>query len=154
MDTEVSKKKGMQDLAEFIYEVPFHDTDMASIVYYVNFYKWMDLATHHLFKTIGWPISAVIRNGNGIPLLEAKCTFLSPVRFGDKIVIRSSVAAIKRKSFQVVHHMQRQDTLVAEGYEWRVWVRLVNNGIQSEPIPDELRRAVESEFAATGQEMA
>lgn len=126
------------------YAVQFGDTDMAGIVFYPNFYRWMDMATHHLFDVIGFPAPEMLKKKIGFPLLEAGCTFRSAVKFGDQIEIHSYVEIVKTKSFKIVHCFKRDNEVVAQGYEWRVFVDITEEGIVSRPIPPELLDALKN----------
>jgi 4-hydroxybenzoyl-CoA thioesterase len=56
-------------------------------------------------------------------------------------VIETTVAAIKRSSFNIVHRLLRHEELAVEGFETRVWVgRDPNNPdkLKSKPIPVEV----------------
>ncbi|RAK14092.1 YbgC/YbaW family acyl-CoA thioester hydrolase, partial [Anoxybacillus vitaminiphilus] len=67
---------------EYRFKVNWGDTDAAGIVFYPNFYKWMDQATHHFFSKLGYPTSKMFtENHVSIPIVEAKCQFQSPLFF-------------------------------------------------------------------------
>lgn len=42
-------------LSEYRFKVKWGDTDAAGIVFYPNYYKWMDEATHEMFDQLGHP---------------------------------------------------------------------------------------------------
>ncbi|WP_067933910.1 acyl-CoA thioesterase [Alicyclobacillus kakegawensis] len=124
---------------EFIFQVAWADTDAAAIVYYPNFFKWMDQATAELFKSIGLPLSELFNQDIGVPLVEAKCQFRRPAKFEDEIRIVSRPAILSEKSIKIEHKVYHQDTLIAEGYEVRVTVRINNGNIVSVQMPARLR---------------
>ena len=49
-------------MEEYSFQVRWGDTDAAGIVYYPNFYKWMDEATHEYFKKLVFPRSNFMKN--------------------------------------------------------------------------------------------
>jgi acyl-CoA thioesterase FadM len=51
------------------FQVQWGDTDAAGIVFYRNFYKWMDEATHHFFAELGYPTAALFEQKIGLPIL-------------------------------------------------------------------------------------
>ena len=56
-------------------------------------------------------------------------------------VIETTVAEIKRSSFNIVHRLLRHEELAVEGFETRVWAgRDPNNPekLKSKPIPAEV----------------
>ncbi|MFS0575701.1 thioesterase family protein [Sporosarcina sp. 179-K 3D1 HS] len=116
--------------------VQWGDTDAAGIVFYPNFYKWMDQATHHFFTSIGFATSTLMREEEiGLPLLETNCKFFQPLVFEDAIVIRTSVAEIRDKVFKLQHRFYKEDELVAEGSEVRAWTSFGGKKPKAVSIP-------------------
>lgn len=124
------------------FKVQWSDTDAAGIVFFGNFYKWMDEATHHFFDQIGInPIKLFEREKTSYPLVEALCQFKSPLRFGDEVTIVSSVAEASRRAFKVTHEFYKKDVLVASGYTWRAWTDFSGPKPKAVPIPDKVKEA-------------
>lgn len=122
------------------YKVRFGDTDAAGIVYYPNFYKWMDTATHEILESKGFGIFEII-NGEKIswPLLETHCQFHSPLVYRDVIEIHAQVTEIKNKIFKVSHTFKKGDITVAEGYELRAWASFSGDKPKAVPIPEDIK---------------
>jgi len=130
--------------ALYTHTIEWGDCDPAAIVFYPNFYRWMDAATWELFAAHGLgPDILQSRYGVfGTPLVETGATYLSPARAGDRIEIESRVESWSRKSFRVSHVIRIGDTLCAEGFEIRIWgQRDPENGnrIRAGIIPDEVK---------------
>jgi 4-hydroxybenzoyl-CoA thioesterase len=122
------------------FKVRWGDTDAAGIVFYPNFYKWMNEATHEFFAKIGLPISTLFEEERiGIPLLETHCEFKSPLLCEDVVIVRSVVVEIRNKVFKVSHQFYRGEQLIAEGYEVRAWT-LFKDKPKAQPIPDDVRK--------------
>src|SRR6266705_1826257 len=69
--------------------VEFSETDMAGIMHFSNFFRFMEAAEHAFFRSLG--LSVVLsRSGFGVhlPRVHAECDYLAPVRFEDEILIR------------------------------------------------------------------
>ncbi|UPT59227.1 acyl-CoA thioesterase [Geobacillus thermoleovorans] len=133
---------------EYSFRVHWGDTDAAGIVFYPNFYKWMDEATHHFFASLGrstWKLFQEERIG--MPIVEAKCEFHTPLFFEDQVCVKSAVAELREKSFRIHHQFFRGDQLVAEGYEVRVWTTFAGDRPKAVPIPAELREKMKREGA-------
>jgi 4-hydroxybenzoyl-CoA thioesterase len=131
-------------MANAIYRhtVEWGDCDPAAIVFYPNFYRWMDASTWALFAAHGLdPATVEARYGVfGTPLVETGAKYLAPVKAGDTIEIESRVESWSRKTFRVAHLIRRGDTLCAEGYEVRVWGMRDDAGtIRAGVIPDEVK---------------
>jgi 4-hydroxybenzoyl-CoA thioesterase len=98
--------------------------DPAGIVFNPRFFEWFDAATAGLFAHVGLPKPQLIRRFGiiGIPLVETQAKFILPSRFGDTLVIESSITSFKRSSFDVSHRLFNDGALAVEGRETRVWV--------------------------------
>jgi 4-hydroxybenzoyl-CoA thioesterase len=124
-------------------QVEFGDCDPAGIVFFPNFSRWMDAASHHYFRHCGlppWHSLTEIPNCIGNPLLEIHTRFLKPATYGDVIEVHSSIERWERKTFVQLHRVMRGDTLLCEGRETRaLCVKGPEGGIQAIPIPDWMR---------------
>lgn len=122
------------------FKVRFGDTDPAGIVFYPNFYRWMDEAVHEYIRARYMSTSKLQKEKNIVtPLLEAFCQFKSPLFFEDEVAVHSGVTEIKSKVFKVEHKFKRGNTIVAEGYEIRAWTFIGEKGIKAIEIPDDVR---------------
>ncbi|MDH5749147.1 MAG: acyl-CoA thioesterase [Rhodospirillales bacterium] len=128
-------------------QVLWHDCDPAAIVFYGNYYRWMDDATYYLFvkADLEWNKLKTIYDKPSVPLVSAHGDFRSPAKFGDVLTIESHVSEWGTRSFTVSHVFHNGDKIAAEGYEKRVWCRVDPNdpgNIKAFPIPDEVRKAL------------
>lgn len=126
---------------DYQFQVNWGDTDAAGIVFYPNFYKWMDQASHHFFSAIGQPSSHLYAEEKiGLPLLEAHCRFYSPLFFEDRVMIQTGAEEIREKVFTLKHRFLREEQEVAEGYEIRAWAFLGGEKPKAHPIPEAIRQ--------------
>lgn len=122
------------------FKVRFADTDAAGIVYYPNFYKWMDQGTHEMLESIQYPTNKILSEHKGFPLVEAYCQFRRPLLFSDRIRLVSDIEEVRNKVVKIRHTFFREDELVAEGYEIRAWVSMSDGVLKAQPFPEGLRR--------------
>ena len=123
------------------------DCDPAGIVFYGNYYRWMDGATHDLFAAVGmtWRDMSTEFEVFGVPIISAHGEFRMPVRYGDVLNIESHVSKCGNSSFTVSHVFHRSEETVAEGWENRVACRVDPdnpNGLSSIRIPGNVREAL------------
>jgi YbgC/YbaW family acyl-CoA thioester hydrolase len=79
--------------------VEFAETDMAGIVHFSNFFRYMENTEHAFFRSLGR--SVVMPEFDpplGLPRVHARCDYLHPLRFEDQVEIRLLVVAKKPKS--------------------------------------------------------
>ena len=78
-------------------KVEFSETDMAGIVHFSVFYRYMEYAEHAFFRSLGHSI--VDPNlGVGWPRVHCKCDFKKPLKFEDEVKIHLLVLAKTSKS--------------------------------------------------------
>ena len=73
--------------------VEFCETDLAGIVHFANFYRYMEQAEHEWFRSLGLKIHGTLPDGTvfGWPRVAASCSFRSPARYDDEIEVRVTV---------------------------------------------------------------
>lgn len=128
--------------------VEFSETDMAGIVHYSNFFKYMEVAEHAFFRSIGF--SVVPRKVDppvGWPRVHAECAYKRPLRFEDEIEIRMFVTKKKSKSltYQFLFRKIEGDELVdvARGSVTVVCVRHQNGRMKAATIPKVIADKIE-----------
>jgi YbgC/YbaW family acyl-CoA thioester hydrolase len=94
--------------------VQFHETDMAGLVHFSWFFKYMEEAEHALWREAGLTI-ATVGEEVGFPRLAASFEFHSPLRFGDEFEIAIRIAAITRRTIRYACLMSLGETKVATG---------------------------------------
>lgn len=82
--------------------VEFSDTDMAGIMHYSNFFRFMETAEHAFFRSLGFSIAPGGAQPNhprvGWPRVHASCDYHRPLRFEDVVEIHLLVAEKKSKA--------------------------------------------------------
>lgn len=79
--------------------VEFSETDMAGIVHYSNFFRYMEAAEHEFFRSLGF--SVVTRQVDppvGWPRVRAECDYQQPLRFEDEFEVHMLVSEKRSKS--------------------------------------------------------
>jgi YbgC/YbaW family acyl-CoA thioester hydrolase len=120
--------------------VDWGETDAAGIVFFPNYFRWFDRATHDLFAALGYPITVMLREGFTVPLVEAGCRFTSPLVYATQIEIASRVLEVRSRTIRVEHQVETATAVAAVGHEVRIWTRIAGGAISAEPIPDNVRR--------------
>ena len=79
--------------------VEFSETDMAGIVHYSNFFRYMEVAEHAFFRSLGF--SVIMNHFDtpvGWPRVHAECDYRQPLHFEDEVEIHLLVTEKKSKS--------------------------------------------------------
>lgn len=127
-----------RNITEF--RIEWGETDAAAIVFYPNYFRWFDRATHALFRSIGLPIAELnAQYGFAQPLLEVGCRFFSPLRYDDEVRLESSVIEVRERTFRVEHKLFKDKIVVGEGFELRAWIKIDEAGkLKAVLIPPEI----------------
>jgi 4-hydroxybenzoyl-CoA thioesterase len=123
--------------------VEWGDCDPAGIVYYPRYFAYFDNCTAALFEAAGLPKQEMLKTYRivGIPMVDTRARFLAASRFGDDVVVESTISQWGRSSFDVQHKLFKGDLLAVECFETRVWAvrsEADPERIESEAIPDEV----------------
>ena len=68
------------------FTVEFGDCDPAGIVFYPNYFRWMDASTLHFFRAAGipaWQQLAIETGIIGTPIVDVSARFLRTASYGD-----------------------------------------------------------------------
>lgn len=126
-------------------DVQFGDCDPAGIVFFPNFSRWMDAASHHYFMQCGlppWHAMTDLPHCVGAPLLEIHTRFLTSVTYGETIELHTDIEEWRGKVFIQRHRVMRGETLICEGRETRaLCVREASGQLKAIPVPEFIRAA-------------
>ena len=93
--------------------VEFSETDMAGIVHFSNFFRYMETAEHGFYRSLGF--SVTLSNFDpplGFPRVHAACDYKRPLKFEDLVEIH---LLVKEKRSRVLIYLFRFSKLPAEG---------------------------------------
>jgi len=120
------------------------DCDPAGIIYYPRYFEIFDRCTTTMLEqALGMTKHQylIAYDFTGHPVVDTRARFILPTRYGDDVVIESTIVALRRSSFEIQHHLSKNGNLSVEGSETRVWVRRQSanaTSIKAHPIPDEV----------------
>ncbi len=126
------------------FRIEFGDCDPAQIVFYPNYFKWMDIAALHFFNACGidsWRETKAERGIIGAPLLAASAKFVSSATYPEQIEVDTSMVEKRGKSFVLRHVIRRGDTVLVEGEETRIFATedpIDPRRIKAIPIPEDI----------------
>ena len=134
---------------EIIYtqRVEFGDCDPARIVWFPNFFRWIDAASRHFFAECGvprWEETARTLGVIGTPLVDTHTRFVKAASYGDTLQIAVRVTEWRDKSFVQTYRVARGDDLILECEEVRIFAaQREGGGIRAVPIPPSIRALCE-----------
>src|SRR5687768_9765517 len=140
-----------QDIGVFVFHtkrrIEFGDTDMAGIVHFANFFRFMEAAECEFLRSRGlsvkmdWDGQAI-----GFPRVSASCDYIAPARFEDLLDVAVSLERLGSKSVTYAFESTRGTTIIARGKVTSCCVRLgADHRMEGIVIPAGYRERLASE---------
>jgi YbgC/YbaW family acyl-CoA thioester hydrolase len=130
--------------------VEFAETDMAGIVHFSNFFRYMENAEHAFYRSLG---ASVIMNQHnpplGFPRVHAECDYRRPIRFEENLEIHLIVREKRPKVLSYLFKFRKaaangEMEQIAHGILTVVCVAHHPDGTMAAmPIPDFLAKQIE-----------
>jgi YbgC/YbaW family acyl-CoA thioester hydrolase len=88
--------------------VEFVETDMAGIMHYSNFFRYMEMAEHAFYRSLGWSVHPHESQRDVVwPRVNAYCDFKKPLYFEDTVEIHLLVQEKRDKSIRYMFHINK-----------------------------------------------
>lgn len=116
--------------------VYYEDTDLAGLVYYANYLRFIERARSEMVREVGIDQVALKSAGLVFAVRSLHADYLSPARYDDLLSVQSRVQGLKPASLALLQDVRRGDTLL---FRARVVLALVTDAGRPARIPAELR---------------
>ncbi|MGA2173513.1 MAG: thioesterase family protein [Verrucomicrobiota bacterium] len=123
-----------------IRRVEFSETDMAGLMHFSNYFRFMETAEHAFFRSLG--LSVFSRQTDppaGWPRVHAECDYKTPLHFGDEVEIHLLVREKKPKALSYLFKFRKLNATppleVARGVLTVVYVRLEGGMMKACAMP-------------------
>ena len=130
-------------MTPFVYtrRVEFGETDMAGIMHFSNFFRYMEAAETAFLRARGLSVHWAEEGVQyGFPRVSVACDFSVPVKFEDELAIAVVLEKLGTKSVQYRFEFRRDGIDVALGRITAVFCRSIRHGpMESAAIPDGIR---------------
>src|SRR5262249_23502688 len=129
--------------------VEFSETDMAGLMHYSNFFRFMETAEHGFYRSLGFSVNDLnLHPRVGWPRVHASCDYRRPLRFEDQVEIHLLVLEKRNRSltyqfrFTKLQGSEREEA--ARGKLVIVCVAHAPDGtMKAVPIPAEIASRIE-----------
>ena len=99
----------------FPLRVYFEDTDVAGIVYYANYLRFMERARSDLLRAIGVDQRGALEDGTGVyAVAEVSIRYKAPARLGDDLIVVTDIEEIRAASVLIHQQVRRTSELLAD----------------------------------------
>ena len=82
--------------------VYYEDTDAQGVVYYANYFRFMERGRTEWLRALGVDQVALMQDERRIFVVtETKAEFIAPARFNDEVVVTARLAGLTRATFDI-----------------------------------------------------
>ena len=78
-------------LAEVLVEVPFHDVDLAGVVWHGHYVKYLENARWAVMDRIGFGLDAMLGSGFIWPIVGLEVKYIRAARYGERLRVQASI---------------------------------------------------------------
>jgi len=88
--------------------VIYGDTDQMGVVYYANYLRFFEKGRCEALRACGVSYADVERDGFILPVVDVACSYRSPARFDDLVVIETTIARVSRIKVEFEYRVLRR----------------------------------------------
>lgn len=119
--------------------VYYEDTDLAGIVYYANYLKYIERGRSEFVRALGIDQTALKeREGLVFAVRRVEADYLRPARFDDLVTVRTELEAVKGASLVMVQQVTRGQDLLFSARVTLVCLSATGRAVR---LPDAIRCA-------------
>lgn len=108
----------MRDAEPFQWPVRvyYEDTDAQGVVYYANYFRFMERARTEWLRALGVDQERLLNvERRMFVVVSTSLDFLVPARFNDELVVTARLSGLTRASFDIEQNIYRDGTLCCRG---------------------------------------
>ncbi|TFI59979.1 tol-pal system-associated acyl-CoA thioesterase [Sphingomonas parva] len=101
----------------FPVRVYFEDTDVAGIVYYANYLRFMERARSDMLRAIGVDQRGALEAGEGVyAVAEVAVRYKAPAKLGDDLLVVTKIEEIRAASVLIHQQVIRGEELLVDAH--------------------------------------
>lgn len=94
--------------------VYYEDTDAAGIVYYANYFRFIERGRTELLRALGHDQNALMKEGIAFAVRSVNAEFLKPARLDDLLSVETAIASLGRVQVTFVQRILRGHELLLD----------------------------------------
>ena len=116
------------------FPVRYAETDQMGVVYYANYFVWMEIGRTDFCRDCGFNYHDLEREERlHIAVAEASCRYKSPATYGNEIVVETQMTRLSRRVIEFSYLIRSGNAHVADGKTVHV---VVGSDKKPRSIPD------------------
>jgi acyl-CoA thioester hydrolase len=132
-----------QNSHETSLRVRYAETDQMGVVYYANYYVWMEIGRVEFVRSRGLSYRELEeQEGLFLAVIHSQCRYLAPARYDEEIVVETSVASANSRVIEFAYQIRSPERLLARGSTRHMWL---NREWKPANLPEKYRAALLSD---------
>ena len=127
--------------SSYLLRVYYEDTDLAGIVYYANYLKFIERARSEMLKNANVNQMDLIKRGYFFAVTSLKADYLKPAYFEDSLKVITEVTKIKGASIILQQTIFRSEKVL---FEASIRLALIDKSGKVARLPANIRQLLES----------
>jgi len=106
------EKKSMPPapVVETTFRVRYAETDQMGIVYYANYYIWMEVGRNEYCRQCGFSYRELEEQHKAfLVVAESQCRYRSPAKYDDEVTVKTWVTSLHRRTARFAYEIIRSD---------------------------------------------
>jgi len=120
--------------------VRYQETDSMGVVYYSNYFVWLEVARTEYLRAKGISYKQLEDEGFYLMVASAACQYKFPARYDDLVKITTWVPEIRNSSLKFAHKLFVNEKIVATGESTHVFTNKTWRPVR---VPDALKKLLE-----------
>ena len=98
------------DVVETTLRVRYAETDAMGVVYHTNYIIWFEVGRGEYMRQRGGTYREFEDHGVYLPVTEVDARFITPARYDDEVVVRTSVEEVRSRRVTLYYEVLMKDT--------------------------------------------
>ena len=125
----------------FHLRIYYEDTDLAGIVYYANYLKFIERARSEMLNNLSISQKKLYDVGKFFVVTDLKAKYFCPAHFGDHLEVLTELTQVKGASILLIQKVYRSTELL---FQASITLALVGNDRKVVRIPANIRQLLET----------
>ena len=132
----------MSPVSRIDVRVYYEDTDAAGIVYYANYFRFIERGRTELLRSLGHDQHELMREGIAFAVRSASAEFLKPAKLDDLLTVETTVVSLGRAQVTFAQRILRDKELLLDA---KIRVACIDPA-RGRPIP--MPRTLHKQFSS------
>lgn len=122
-------------------EVLFSDVDSMHVVYHAHYFRYFEAARSRLLASIGYDYPAMADSGYLWPIIECKCRYIKPLRYGMTFSVLATLTEVRNR-LKITYEITdvATDERICKGHTIQVAVEAESGEMRLESPPVLLKK--------------